>query len=1088
MVPGVEKQLDEPAATTDVVMDTQENALAVDMVSPKSAANMAHTTKQEDQEAEAASAKLAASQAAAKDAEVNVHISEHTWSLQKLLEFYETNPETGLSNDRASDLLATNGRNMLTPPKKTPEWQKYLWALFGDLFGDLLWGAGILCFIVYGLDSDEQSNLYLGVVLTIVVFITQTFGYIQTSKADATMDSFSKMLPPSAFVWRNGELTEINAEELVVGDIVNVKGGDKTPADLIILSADGMKVDNSSLTGESVPLTRLPGDVETGCKMVKDPNDPEKEVSPKFTEAENIAFYSTPIAEGAGKGLVIRTGDATYIGHIKQESTEVPPTPELEKEILRFVFIVAVIAFSLGILFFILSLVRGENIVTCVIFMIGIIVANVPEGLLLTVTISLTLTAKRMARKQVLVKSLKTVDTLGAVSAICSDKTGTLTMNRMSVSNIFYDCNIYRIDGSMPMKQEFDEKCEDASYSYYERVAMLCSRATFEREGGKDPEGPISTWKVIGDASEAGILRWVEGMAETRGFKSVEAFRKTHKKVAEVPFNSNNKFALSIHEFPDGFEHGTGRTGGAGQVPHLLVMKGAPDRLRKRCTEMLIEGKIVELDDEKSDSIDDAMNEFAKRGQRVLAMCMNIIYLEPGTKLDSNDDSFKDLYEKLVYVGLVSLTDPPRDEVYGAVKACSEAGIRVVMVTGDHPKTAAAIARQIGIIKEDTAMDVAERTNVPEKDIDPATVYARVVTGGELDEMMANGEEEGKQMLKDIITHNKDLCFARTEPKQKKEIVTCFKELGHVVGVTGDGVNDTPALNAANVGIAMGINGSEVAKGAADMILIDDNFASIVKGVEQGRLLFDNLKKSIAYTLTSNIPEIAPFLALIIFEIPLPLDTVHILLIDLGTDMLPAISLAYEKEESDIMKRTPRKSGVDHLVTASLIFWAYLQIGIFQALAGFMCYFNCMASNGIAFSDLGGIDIDWRDKDVHFVLNMTYDFRMDILRQCQASYLISIVIVQVANLVIAKTRIMSIFEHGMSSNKLLNWSFLEETALIMFIVYVPPLAEVFSLKGPRIEHYWPALPWFFLELIYDEVRKWWMRKYPDGLVKKYLYY
>merc|ERR1719480_529271 len=446
-----------------------------------------------------------------------------------------------------------------------------------------------------------------------------------------------------------------------------------------------------------------------------------------------------------------------------------------------------------------------------------------------------------------------------------------------------------------------------------------------------------------------------------------------------------------------------------------------------------------------------------------------------------------DNHTMLTFVGLMSMIDPPRAAVPDAVMKCRSAGIKVIMVTGDHPITAKAIARSVGIISEgtETVEDIAARTNVDVKDVNPREARAIVVHGGELKDL-------NEKQIDEILMYHSEIVFARTSPQQKLIIVEGCQDCGAIVAVTGDGVNDSPALKKADIGVAMGIAGSDVSKQAADMILLDDNFASIVTGVEEGRLIFDNLKKSIAYTLTSNIPEISPFLMFIVMSIPLPLGTVTILCIDLGTDMLPAISLAYEKAETDIMKRKPRDPIKDKLVNERLISIAYGQIGMIQAVAGFFTYFVIMAENGVLPGYLFGLRADWDDKTKNDVQDSygqewTYSQRKDLELTCHTAYFVTIVVVQWADLIICKTRRLSVLHQGMT-NWMLNFGLLFETALAAFLQYTPGVNIALLLRPLNAPWWFIGVPFSLLIFIYDEVRRLLIRRNPGGWVEQETYY
>uniref|UniRef100_A0A8C5KES7 ATPase, Na+/K+ transporting, alpha 3 polypeptide n=1 Tax=Jaculus jaculus TaxID=51337 RepID=A0A8C5KES7_JACJA len=796
----------------------------------------------------------------------------------------------GLTHSKAQEILARDGPNALTPPPTTPEWVKFCRQLFGG-FSILLWIGAILCFLAYGIqagteDDPSGDNLYLGIVLAAVVIITGCFSYYQEAKSSKIMESFKNMVPQQALVIREGEKMQVNAEEVVVGDLVEIKGGDRVPADLRIISAHGCKVDNSSLTGESEPQTRSPD-----CTH----DNP--------LETRNITFFSTNCVEGTARGVVVATGDRTVMGRIATLASglEVGKTP-IAIEIEHFIQLITGVAVFLGVSFFVLSLILGYTWLEAVIFLIGIIVANVPEGLLATVTVCLTLTAKRMARKNCLVKNLEAVETLGSTSTICSDKTGTLTQNRMTVAHMWFDNQIHEADTTEDQSgTSFDKSSH--TWVALSHIAGLCNRAVFK--GGQD-NIPVLKRDVAGDASESALLKCIELSSG-----SVKLMRERNKKVAEIPFNSTNKYQV---------------------------------RARPLCV--------------------------------------------------------------------------------------------VIMVTGDHPITAKAIAKGVGIISEgnETVEDIAARLNIPVSQVNPRDAKACVIHGTDLKDFTS-------EQIDEVLQNHTEIVFARTSPQQKLIIVEGCQRQGAIVAVTGDGVNDSPALKKADIGVAMGIAGSDVSKQAADMILLDDNFASIVTGVEEGRLIFDNLKKSIAYTLTSNIPEITPFLLFIMANIPLPLGTITILCIDLGTDMVPAISLAYEAAESDIMKRQPRNPRTDKLVNERLISMAYGQIGMIQALGGFFSYFVILAENGFLPGNLVGIRLNWDDRTVNdledsYGQQWTYEQRKVVEFTCHTAFFVSIVVVQWADLIICKTRRNSVFQQGMK-NKILIFGLFEETALAAFLSYCP---------------------------------------------------
>merc|ERR1712192_119560 len=475
-------------------------------------------------------------------------------------------------------------------------------------------------------------------------------------------------------------------------------------------------------------------------------------------------------------------------------------------------------------------------------------------------------------------------------------------------------------------------------------------------------------------------------------------------------------------------------------------------------------------------------------GERVLGFCDFMLPADKypkGYPFDPDEENFP--LSGLRFVGLMSMIDPPRAAVPDAVLKCRSAGIKVIMVTGDHPITAKAIARSVGIISEgqETVEDIANRKGCDIKDVNPREARAAVVHGGEIKDMK-------DKALDEILMYHTEIVFARTSPQQKLIIVEGCQRMGRIVAVTGDGVNDSPALKKADIGVAMGIAGSDVSKQAADMILLDDNFASIVTGVEEGRLIFDNLKKSIAYTLTSNIPEISPFVLFILADVPLPLGTVTILCIDLGTDMVPAISMAYEQAESDVMKRPPRNPFTDKLVNERLISMAYGQIGMIQASAGFFVYFVILCENGFWPSHLLGLRRAWDSIAVNDLTDSygqegTYADRKILEYTCHTAFFVSIVVVQWADLIICKTRKNSVFQQGMK-NHFMNFGLVFETVLAAILSYTPGMDKGLRMYPLKINWWLPAIPFSILIFGYDETRKFLLRRNPGGWIESETYY
>ncbi|XP_061449555.1 potassium-transporting ATPase alpha chain 2 [Rhineura floridana] len=993
----------------------------------------------------------------AEDLKKELDLDDHKLSIQELEEKYGTSTTKGLSSARAAEILARDGPNALTPPKSTPEIIKFLKQMIGG-FSILLWIGAFLCWIAFGIQYYQKvtgafDNLYLGVVLALVVILTGMFAYYQEAKSTNIMASFGKMIPQRALVLRDAEKKDISAEELVVGDIVEIKGGDRIPADIRIIASQGCKVDNSSLTGESEPQSR-------SCEFSHE----------NPLETKNIAFYSTTCLEGTATGMVISVGDNTIIGRIASLASGVgnEKTP-IALEIEHFVHIVAGVAISIGVLFFIIAVAMHYHVLHSIIFLIGIIVANVPEGLLATVTVSLSLTAKRMAKKNCLVKNLEAVETLGSTSIICSDKTGTLTQNRMTVAHLWFDNEIYSADTSEDQTtQTFDQTSN--TWTALSKIVALCNRAEFRP--GQENE-PIMKRIVVGDASETALLKFSEV-----ALGDVMEIRKRNRKMAEIPFNSTNKFQLSIHETDD-----------PNDKRFLLVMKGAPERILEKCSTMMINGKEEPLDEEKAEAFQTAYMALGGMGERVLGFCH--LYLpeeEFPVTYPFDTDSMNFPTSNLCFVGLLSMIDPPRSTVPDAVIKCRSAGIKVIMVTGDHPITAKAIAKSVGIISatSETVEDIAKRLNLPVEQVNKRDARAAVVNGMELKDMTS-------EQLDDILLNHSEIVFARTSPQQKLIIVEGCQRQEAVVAVTGDGVNDSPALKKADIGIAMGIAGSDAAKNAADMVLLDDNFASIVTGVEEGRLIFDNLKKTIAYTLTKNIAELCPFLIYIIASIPLPIGTITILFIDLGTDIIPSVALAYEKAESDIMKRKPRHKKRDRLVNEELAVYSYLQIGILQTIGAFLTYFTIYAEQGWLPYSLLHIRVPWEnmaDNDLEDSYGQEWTFEQRLMMQYHGytAFFVSITIQQVADLIIRKTRRNSIFRQGLFRNKVIWLGIFSQIGIALTLCYGFGSVHALNFTPLRFQYWFVSMPYAILIWVYDEIRKLLIRRYPGSWWDQNMYY
>lgn len=656
-------------------------------------------------------------------------------------------------------------------------------------------------------------------------------------------------------------MSAIDAADVVPGDLVVLRLGDKVPADCRIIKCVDMKVDNSSITGESEAQERtLHSEV------------------PNILEATNMAFSGTTIVSGEGYGIVVRTGDHSVLGKIANLTmTSTKRVSQLNIETDVFVKRTALVAFITALVFFIFGVVSNFGIGVTFSFAIGTFVAFIPQGLPVTVTLMLTIAAKRLSKKNVLVKDLQAVETLGSITVLATDKTGTLTQNKMTVVSVWMNNCSYGAG-----VESGDEQILEASSPSVQDLLEICASCSKSKLDRAEDKLPLAERKLFGDATEVGIIRFAGNYID------VPERLNNAKKAFEIPFNSTNKWHLTILEK----EHESGH--------YVMMIKGAPERIKKMCKWIRIGEEEFPWEERWDVAFNQAYEHYASKGRRVLALAHRKL---PGDRYPRGFEFAADppnFEKEFVFMGLVGLMDPPKHGVRKAVAALRTAGIQIIMVTGDHPLTAEAIARHIGIIQGQTAQDVALKRSMPAQLIEEDQYDAVVVHGDDIE-----GWEEKDW---DRVLNKMDIVFARTSPKHKLEIVTRLQAKGHIVGVSGDGVNDSPALKKADLGISMNLSASDVSKEAAAMILLDDYFPTIVTGIHEGRLVFANLKKSIRYTLTHIMPEVLAFLIFIIFAIPLPISSILVLMIDLGTELGPAISYAYELPEGDLMLVPPRKA------------------------------------------------------------------------------------------------------------------------------------------------------------------------------------
>lgn len=892
--------------------------------------------------------------------------------------------ENGLTEDEAGERLKLTGPNAIKKIRKSTLLKDFLYNLFLNLFAVLLWAGGFMSFVA-GMPE-------LGWAIFLVIIINAVFSFWQEHKAERAVEALERLLPTKVRVIRDGAEKEIDAEMLVPGDLIYLSEGDGVPADGRLIAAEEMRVDNSALTGESKPVYKISEPLHNNKGFI-------------WTEVPNLVFAGTAVVSGSGSMVVTATGMDTEIGRVAYLTQAIrPEMSPLQKEITKITKTVTVIALTLGVVFFFLGYsVAGLTFAESFIFAIGIIVANVPEGLLPTVSLSLAMGVQRMARKNAIVKKLSAVETLGSATVICTDKTGTLTTNQMSVKKLFLNGRTIDVTGAgYGPEGAFEYEGRPLSGEELEKegilnllaAAALCNNASLH-----PPSEGKKYWTISGDPTEGALLT-----AAVKGGLEIERLKAEFARAAHLPFERIRKRMSTVHEAKD-----SGLFKEAGGT--IAFVKGAPKEMLELCSGIVSEGRTVQLTGERKEAIIEKNDEMASKGLRILAVAVR-----PIEKKKSY--SATEVERDLVFIGLIAMIDPPRPEVKEAVAECHTAGIKVIMITGDYGLTAKAIAEEAGI-------------------------GGRVITGEELNGM---SRKDLKEALK-----GGEAIFARVEPKDKLKIVEALQENGEIVAMTGDGVNDAPALKRADIGIAMGLRGSDVAKESAEMVLADDNFASIVDAIREGRAVYANIKKFITYIFASNIPEIIPFIAFVVFRIPLPLTVMQILAVDLGTDVFPALGLGVEPPEKGVMTQPPRPR-TKRLLDAKTLTRAYLFLGPLEAalsLSGFFfVYWMSGWRPGEGLEGSGAI----------YAAATTMSFA-------------GIVFSQVGNVFACRTEKESVFAVGLMKNRFVLMSIAVELTILLTLIYTPLLSEVFGFHPLGMKE-WLLLSSFpAIMLLAEELRK-----------------
>lgn len=833
----------------------------------------------------------------------------HSSSVEEIAKNLKTNINIGLTDDEAQKRFERYGPNNLKEKKKESIFVKFI-KQFNDFMIITLIIAAIISAVVSKLNGE--ADYIDSIIIVAIVIFNAIMGLVQEQKAEKSLEALKKMTAPNAKVRRNGRVQEIDATLVVPGDIVILEAGNYVPADCRLINSYNLKIEESALTGETIPS------LKDSSKILKE--------NTAMGDLCNMVFATTIVVNGHGEAIVVETGMNTRVGKIAGMiiEDESPETP-IQKKLAEVGKVLAIACIIICILIFVIGIFKKIPIIEMFMTSVGLAVAAIPEGLPAIVTIMLSIGVTKMAKKNSIIRKLPAVETLGSSSVICSDKTGTLTQNKMTVTEIR---NCFGRANSNERK-------------FILELGTMCTDTTEERINGK--------LGFVGEATEVAISNAAMEEGVSKSFLYDEM-----KRINDIPFDSKRKMMTTIHKYGNGYR---------------IITKGAPDVLLKRCSNCYSGGQIVPIFSKKDD-INEQNNQMAEKALRVIAVAYKDV-----EKLPEMQDVEKDL----IFCGLIGMIDPPREGVKEAVRTCRRAGIKTVMITGDHLQTAKAIAKELGILKRgDLAID------------------------GETLERMSQHELE--QNIMDYSV------FARVSPEHKVRIVKAFQSTGAVVAMTGDGVNDAPALKNADIGIAMGKGGTDVAKNAADMILLDDNFVTIVEAVKQGRNIYDNIKKAIHFLISTNIGEIVTIFFGLVLGIKSPLLAIQLLWINLVTDSLPAIALGLEKEEENIMSRLPRNPKKN--LFADGLWWKIIiegaMLGIFTLLAfsiGNRLY-SVEVGRTMAFLTLG-------------ILELVHSFNIKSEE--------------------------SIFKIGVLENKYLVGALVLGVILQVIVVVVSPLAQVFSL-------------------------------------------
>lgn len=991
-------------------------------------------------------------------------IDYHTMSTERVYQEFTSSPGAGLGSAEASSRLSRDGKNTL-PQRRENYAKKLFFYVFGG-FCSVLWIGVIIFFICWrplGDPDPQPYNLGLGILVLIVIFLQASFSAFQDWSTARTMNSILDLLPTEALVIRNGETTKINSHDLVVGDIVKISIGNKTPADMRLLSTSGdVRFDRSMLTGES--------DEIEGATDSTDDN---------FLETRNVALMGTLVTNGSATGIVVLTGANTVMGRIASATSGVKTEDTLiQKEISRFVKIIVgltVILASLIVIAWGAWLHQDHHSFLTVIEMLddvmGCVVAFIPEGMPVGVALTLMMIARRMKSSNILPKGLSTVETLGCVNVICSDKTGTLTENKMVVTTVGFLDGLYTVEEA----QAILVKGGSRPIEELHRTAALCNDATF------DPlsmSKPVMEREIQGNATDGAVLKFVE-LAQDDG--SVQSMVASHPRKHQIPFNSKNKWMLTLHEDDE-----APASASSEELTYLILVKGGPDVLLPKCRSYWSVEKqaILPLTAEAQEQFSTLQAKLSRNAERVILLCQR--HYKPTAALGTNafGDEIADAgLADLTIVGVLGITDPPRTETASTVASCRGAGARFFMVTGDFGLTGAAIARNVGIFTHEGEPDTYETISEGvafayggDEKGSPRRNHSLLLEGPSISKLTDEDWE--------TVCSYEEIVFARTTPEQKLRIVNELKARDNVVAVTGDGVNDAPALRAADVGIAV-VSGSDVALEAADLVLMD-KFDSIVEAIRLGRLVFQNLQKVIAYLLPAGSwSEIWPVLINVFFGVPLPLSSFLMIIICVFTDLFPSLALIMEKEEFDLLTLPPRNHKKDHLINLKIYAQAYLFIGIMETVCAHAMFFLYMYRHaGIPMHALFFAFEKYTDGFYGYTEAELTHFNT----VGQSVYFVTLVILQWGNVLSVRNKRLSILQADPFTKQRRN-PYLLGGALMAFVIAIfvtmePGIQSIFGTAAVPIEFWLIPIPLALGILIMDELRKLAVRVWPTGVIAK----